>query len=567
MRKTSRFSGFILAAMLAVAPAGLIAQTSAKKTSKSTTVKASDVQELREALAAQQEQMAQQRAQMDQLKAQLQQLIDANQQANAAAQKGQTTAADAAAAAAQAQQNAAEAQSLADQAASNAVEAKTALALVNTNAKETDKKVSALSDVLGRFRFSGDVRVRGESLFQDCPTCADRNRGRVRARFGFDSKINEDFSAGVFIATGSMADLTSANQSFTNFFERKTIGLDRAFVTYNPVAHPWISLTGGKWAYTWTRTSLTFDPDINPEGFNQKFSWNLKNSVVKSVSIGAMELLFNEVSASTDSYALGGHASAKLQFGPWTATPQFFLMKWDNPSAILQASAFAVQATKGTDSNGDTINLPGEGPGCASGSAGSGKLPATPPCALASNGMTNAVFTDPVTGLPKLLSGYFYTDYLLSNEFKTGIKNFPINLILEFQDNLDAADHPLDTKGNVISDLGSQNKGYLADISIGQTKNRNDLQFGYGFWRQGQDAILATFSESEQRASTNIIEHHIYANWKIRNNTLASFNWWRGRTLNSNLQNNAAIVQKVITTPGDVEPYLNRYQFDLIYTF
>jgi len=554
--------------MLTVAPAGMIAQTSAKKASKSTTVKASDVQQLREALAAQQEQMAQQRAQMDQLKAQLQQLIDANQQANAAAQKGQTTAADAAAAAAQAQQNAAEAQRLADQAASNAVEAKTALALVNTNAKETDKKVSALSDVLGRFRFSGDVRVRGESLFQDCPTCADRNRGRVRARFGFDSKINEDFMAGVYIATGSLADLTSANETFTNFFERKTIGLDRAFISYNPVAHPWMSLTGGKWAYTWTRTSLTFDPDINPEGFSEKFSWNLKNSVVKNFSVGAIQLLYGEASTGTDSYALGGQVSAKLQYGPWTATPQFFLMKWDNPSAILQASAFAAQATKGVDSGGDTINLPGEGPGCASGSAGPGiKLPATPPCALASNGMTNAVFTDPATGLPRLLSGYFYTDYLLTNEFKTGIKNYPINLILEFQNNLDASDHPLDTKGKVIPGLGSQGKGYLADVSIGQTKNKNDLQFGYGFWRQGQDAILATFSESEQRASTNIIEHRIYANWKIRNNTLASFNWWRGRTLNSNLQNNAAIVQKVITTPGDVEPYLNRYQFDLIYTF
>jgi len=181
--------------------------------------------------------------------------------------------------------------------------------------------------------------------------------------------------------------------------------------------------------------------------------------------------------------------------------------------------------------------------------------------------MTNAVFTDPVTKLPRLLSGYFYTDYILNNEIKTGLKKLPLNVLVEFQNNLDAADHPLDTKGNVISDLGSQGKGYLADISLGQTKNKNDIQFGYGFWRQGQDAILATFSESEQRASTNIIEHRIYASWKIRSNTLASFNWWRGRTLNSNLENNAAFVQKVITTAGDAEPYLNRYQFDLIYTF
>jgi TolA-binding protein len=559
----------ILVAILAAAPEGS-AQKGTKKSLKSVkpaTAKASEVQQLRDAFAAQQQQLEQQRQQMDQLRSQLQQLLDASQQSNANAQKSQSRADQAQSATSQAQQTAIDAQRLADQASANAAEAKTALALVNDRSMEEDKKLKGLTDVVGRFRFGGDVRLRGESLFQDCPTCADRNRARIRARFGFDSKISEDFNAGIYIATGSLADLTSANETLTNFFERKTIGLDRAFITYQPVEHPWVQVTGGKFAYTWSRTSLTFDPDINPEGFSPKFSWNIDNPVLKNVTVGGLGLLYQEVAAGTDSYSLGGHASARLKFGPWTATPQFFAMKWNNPSAILQASAFAVQATKGTDSNGDTINLPGEGPGCASGNAGTGKLPSTPPCALASNGMTNAVFTDPVSKLPRFLSGFFYTDYMLSNEFKTGLKRWPVNVILEFQNNLDAADHPLDTKGNSIASLGKQGKGYLGDISIGQTKNKNDIQIGYGFWRQEQDAVLATFSESEQRASTNIIEHRTYALWKIRSNTVANFNWWHGRTLNSNLENNAAIIQKVITTPGQVEPYLNRYQFDLIYTF
>ncbi|MBA3913093.1 MAG: hypothetical protein H0X25_04385 [Acidobacteriales bacterium] len=43
--------------------------------------------------------------------------------------------------------------------------------------------------------------------------------------------------------------------------------------------------------------------------------------------------------------------------------------------------------------------------------------------------------------------------------------------------------------------------------------------------------------------------------------------WWNGRTLNTNLQNNAASAAKTVTTAGQTEPYLNRYQFDLIYTF
>jgi hypothetical protein len=505
---------------------------------------------------------------MEQLRAQVQQLLDATQQANAAAQRGQSSAEQAQSTAAQAQQSAAEAQRLADQASANAVEAKTSLALVNSKSQDETKKISALSDVFGRFRFSGDVRLRGESIFQGAASLADRNRARIRARFGFDSKLNEDFSAGIFIATGSLGDLTSANESLTNFFNRKTIGLDRAFITYQPVAHNWLQLTGGKFAYTWARTSLTLDPDINPEGFSEKLSWNINDKgVLKNFTVGAVQLLYSEISAGTDSYSLGVHASARLQYGPWTGTPQFLAMKWNNPSAILQASAFAVQATKATDGTGKTINLPGEGPGCASGFAGATKLPSSAPCALASNGMTNAVYTDPGTGLPKFLSGFLYTDYILNNEIKTGAKNWPVNVLLEFQQNPDAASHPLDTNGKVIPDLGSQNKGYLVDASLGQVKNKNDLQFGYGFWRQEQDAILATFSESEQRASTNIVEHHIYALWKLRSNTVATFNWWRGRTLNTGLENNAAVIQGAVKTPGQVEPYLNRFQFDLIYSF
>jgi hypothetical protein len=63
------------------------------------------------------------------------------------------------------------------------------------------------------------------------------------------------------------------------------------------------------------------------------------------------------------------------------------LIDWGFPDAILNASAFATQATT---SGNPAIPIPGEGPGCATGSG----LPSVPPCAIASNGMTNATFTD-----------------------------------------------------------------------------------------------------------------------------------------------------------------------------
>jgi hypothetical protein len=555
---------YLLWILLLVTP-NLPAQTSSKPKArgKQTAVSAQEVQQLRDALRAQQQQMEMQRQQMEQLKAELEQLLEATQQAHAAAQKVQGSADQAQTTAAQAQQSATEAQRVADQASTNAVEAKTAHSVVNGKAQDEDKRVSALQDILGRFRFAGDVRIRGENFTQQ--GTQDRNRARIRARFGVEGKLNEDFNGAIYLATGSLGDPTTTNETFTNFFDRKTIALDKAFITYNPIAHNWISLTGGKFPYLWQRTSVTGDPDLNPEGFDQKFSFDLKNTVVKNLTVQGIELLYNESSAGQDSYALGAQASAKLQLGLWSATPSFLSLKWNRPDAILQASAFAVQATT-TGAAGTTpagpFPVPGEGQGCQTVVGG----PKFAPCPFAPNGMTNATFVDS-KGVAHFYSGFNYTDLILNNQFRTGSERFPLNLMLEFEDNLDAENHPLDSTGHVLTGLGPQNKEYGFDLSLGQTRKKNDLQFGYSWYRQEQDSVLASFAESDQRTPTNLIQNRIYALWKVRANTLASFTWWRGRVLNSALENNAALAQKTITAAGETEPYLNRFQFELIYTF
>ncbi len=186
------FSSFVLivgsaGAQTSASPKNAAPKPAPKKSAAPARVTAKEVQELRDALAAQQKQAEEQRQQLDQVRSQLQQLIDATQQANASAQKVQGSAEQAQATAAQAQQSAAEAQHQADKAYSSSAEAKAALAVVDKQTKDEDKKVSTLQDVLGRFRFNGDIRVRGESFFQD--GVADRNRGRVRVRFGVDGKL------------------------------------------------------------------------------------------------------------------------------------------------------------------------------------------------------------------------------------------------------------------------------------------------------------------------------------------------------------------------------------------
>src|SRR6266436_3914783 len=465
--------------------------TPKKKVSKPKPINA-DVQALKDAVAAQQEQLQALSQQLQQTNQQLQVTNQQFQQTQQQLQQAQQAATDA-------QQKA---NAVADSAApkdavdklnSEFADVRTTLTNNALTEQEQQKRFSGLEETLGRFRWTGDMRVRGESFFQKysgCTLCNNRNRVRVRVRFGFEGKLNDDFTAGIGLATGTFGDPSTTNESFTNFFDRKTIGLDRGYITYNPVAHRWLALTGGKFAYAWNRTQVTGDPDINPEGFNEKFSWDLSTPVVKNFTIDFMQLLYNEASAGTDSYSLGGQVSAKIQLGRLTTTPTFMAIKWNNPDSILQASAFAAQATTTTGGR----QVPGEGPGCGKGSG----LPTVPPCAFSANGMTNATYDDP-NGKPHFFSQFLYADFILNNQIKTTSDRFPINLLLEYENNLDAKDHPLAPTGNgvVLTGLGKQSHTYLADISLGQTKNKNDFQVGYAWLREEQDGAIASFAESD----------------------------------------------------------------------
>jgi hypothetical protein len=373
-----------------------------------------DVQALKDLVLTQQKQIEAQNQQVRQLQEQLRQVLDAVQQSNSNAQKLQSGAEQAQETATQAQQQAQQAQQTASQANSTAASAASATSLLQTQTREDQTKIEAFQNLLGRFRFSGDIRVRGENFTQS--GTQDRDRARVRVRFGVDGQLNEDFVGSVALATGSMGDPTTTNETLTNAFDRKTIALDRAYITYSPVAHPWLSLTGGKFPYLWQRTYVTGDPDLNPEGFDERVSFNY-NGFVRNLSVQAIEMLYNESSTGPDSYALGAQAQTTLHAGPWNATASVLNEHWNYPDALLQETAFAVGAT--TTGGPVTIGtnkpvtvsfpVPGEGQGCSS----NGSLPKFAPCALAPNGMTNATYLD-AAGKAHFYSGFDLADIILT---------------------------------------------------------------------------------------------------------------------------------------------------------
>ncbi len=510
-------------------------------------VTAADVRELRDALAAQQRQI-------QALQQQLQQRDTVFAEAGETARQAQTAAADAAS-------KAAAVESVAGQNAAAVTEIQSGLTDIKQNqtnialsAQDDQKKIAAVESYLSRFRLSGDVRVRGESFFQSYPGCAacfDRNRARIRLRLGLEGKLNEDFTAGMYIATGgvvngapSFTDPISTNETLTSFFERKTIGFDRGWITYNPSAHKWLSLTGGKFAYSWNRTPLTFDSDLNPEGFNEKVSRELANRYVKSFTAQGLQLLFNEVAAGIDSNALGGSFSSKLQLGSRVSiVPTYTVLNWNSADAIAQAASPVTLPQPVTPAPGSPL-----------------PTPVTQPVRIINaNAFTNASRIVGVGAAQKraFVSGFMYSDFIADTNVVTPWKRYPFRLIAEYEQNLRA-------KANLPTTTSKQDKAYWFDGSFGQQKDKHDLLVGYAFARIEQDAVISQFNESDLRAATNVVQHRAYVNWLIEKNTTAGLTWWVGRTLNANLQNAARAPG---LPAGAQDPFLNRLQFDLIYKF
>lgn len=556
-------------------------KTTTKKVTKAAAPKkaapaSAEIEALRRAVADQQQAIEAQKQAMAAQQAQIQQLRQDLQSRNQAVDQAQQTAQQAQATSAAVQSKLAGV----DKLQSDVNDVKLNVTNAANSVQEEQKRVSALEGIVSHFRFTGDMRVRQEDFFQTtstCTTCTPRVRERIRARLGIEGKAGEDFVGGIALATGTIFDPTSTNETLTSNFERKNFTLDRGYITYAPKAHPWIQLTGGKFAATWFKTNQTFDPDLNPEGFSEKLSFDVKGPMVKNVTFTGLQLLFNEVSAPTassnaaciagqefcanglntrgaDSYAVGGQASVKLQpVKRVTITPYYTILNWRNQNALLNDPSTVTGST--------ALMIPTSG--------------AQTPIStnFGPNGLTNATVTIGTAAdgavIRNYASKFLYSDLILDTTINTGTR-WPVRLTLEYLDNLNAVAHPFVCANSscsttvVATKLGRQAHVYKAEATFGQLKKPGDLQFTYGWWRQEQDSVLAAFDESDQRAPTNIIQNLFTAQYVLRSNLTLGYSLWIGRTLNTALQN---AVRLSTIVPGAQEPYLKRMQFDAVYKF
>src|SRR5215470_11819287 len=140
------------------------AQTSvkpkARKAPPTEVVTAGDIQALKDALAAQQQQIQQ----LQQALAQRDQAVQAAQQQ---AQQAQSTASDAQQKASAIAASAGSEKESVTKLDSDLTDVKTTIQNQLLTSQDEQKRVSALESAFGRFRLVGDVRVRGENFFQE----------------------------------------------------------------------------------------------------------------------------------------------------------------------------------------------------------------------------------------------------------------------------------------------------------------------------------------------------------------------------------------------------------------
>ncbi len=154
-------------------------------------------------------------------------------------------------------------------------------------------------DWVSRISVFGDVRVRNESRFYSGDNSFDiidynefndvnydlgpnytqppllntreprENRLRVRARFGLNAALGDNWSAGLRVATGSSDSPVSTNQTLGGGLSKKDIWLDRARITWTPGV--W-NITAGRAENPFVSSDLLYDGDLNFDGLSA--SWN-----------------------------------------------------------------------------------------------------------------------------------------------------------------------------------------------------------------------------------------------------------------------------------------------------
>lgn len=163
-----------------------------------------------------------------------------------------------------------------------------------------------------RIKLGGDFRQRHEFISDDSAG-EDRTRWRVRARLMLSAELDENWSVGVRLATGS-DDPTTTNQTMDNGFSTKGINLDLAYFVYHPSAVEGLRITGGKMMMPFVRvqkSQMIWDSDLTPEGISGTLKRKANDNL--EIFLGGAFFYIDEREDADDSWMTGVQSVLKIK--------------------------------------------------------------------------------------------------------------------------------------------------------------------------------------------------------------------------------------------------------------
>lgn len=490
-------------------------------------------------------------------------------------------------------------------------------AALETRVARAEEQAKKAADAVGSLTFSGDMRLRYESFYgqqnaaanPDAPgtfgnPLSTRQRLRLRARLAVRGKIGDEFDYGLRLATGSYADHISTNQTLTDFFTRKPFGLDYAYFVYKPKQLPGFSVEAGKLdsgrrllpygekdrekeidAF-WTRTEMTWDSDLNPEGLMETYARKFKegrtvrNLVLQAWQFPMLERNSAFVLGADGKVDLSASGRAGRDLALYGAQARTELALSDRLSLRLSATDLYFSGTQfitPAQVFGGNIQFPATFTIPASGATPARTVTAqvSVPRDLLVSGNGNLGLslanTNAVNRDGRLSSGYNLVDLIARLDYRSAKSSrWPVMLLFDFVTNTQTRD--VVTAGPSGEDVllpNDQGQGYWAEFRVGRDVlglrrgevERGDKMFDYAFIRVEKDAILSPFNGSDLGISTDMRVHRFIAAYALDPKVSVALTGFFTQRPTGLL---GAFAQ---TPPGSLNRATTRLQFDTILRF
>ena len=334
-------------------------------------------------------------------------------------------------------------------------------------------------------------------------TAEDRERLRLRARIGLTATIDENWSGGVRLTTGSATDPLSSNQTLGTYNNRYTVLIDRAYIRYRLGDY---SAVAGRMANPWFGTDLMWANDLSFDGVALQWTPKITSDIRGFATLAALPIQEVEL-ASADKWLFGGQIGATLLPSPSTL------------GAKLGLAYFHYANLRGKPS-----------------AAGSTANEYTAP-AFAQKGNTYYnISSDPNRPLLGLAA-----DYQLLN--LTGQVDFPSiagkrvivtgDFVHNFGFDRKAVSQRV-TNNGVPVNVAAQVDAYHLRVAFGdaELKALHDWQVFAGYKRVERDALLDAFTDSDFRlGGTDARGYILSGSYGLGKNVSAAFRYFSGDSI------------------------------------